>query len=106
MYILVVDDEADIRELMEIILKKSFPLNVVLAKSGNEAFDIISKIGKPEVIICDMNMQDGDGYFLFNKIRNEGWNIPFALCSTEIPNIEKNSQELLDLSKSPISLGL
>lgn len=89
-YILVVDDEADIRDIYEMILKRAFPLDVVLAESGNKALSVIKDRGRPEVIISDYRMPDGDGFFLYQSIKEKGWDIPFILCSTDTRGIIKN----------------
>lgn len=83
-YILVVDDEADIRDVFEVILKRSFPLDVVTASSGNKALQIITEKGMPSIIISDLNMPDGDGVFLYQKIKEKKWDIPFVICSTDV----------------------
>lgn len=88
-YILVVDDEADIRDIYEMILKRAFPLDVVLVESGNKALSVIKERGKPEVIVSDYRMPDGDGHFLYQSVKENGWDIPFILCSTDNRGIIK-----------------
>ncbi len=88
-YILVVDDEADIRDIYEVVLKRAFPLDVVLAESGNKALGIIKQKGKPSVIISDLKMPDGDGHFLYSSLIENGWKIPFVLCSTDASQVLK-----------------
>lgn len=90
-YILIVDDEQDIRDIFEIVLKRNFPLDVVVAESGNKALSVIESRGKPEIIITDLKMPDGDGAFLFQKVRENKWNIPVVLCSTESGEVLKKS---------------
>jgi response regulator RpfG family c-di-GMP phosphodiesterase len=82
-YILVVDDEADIRDIYEMVLRRAFPLDVVSAESGNMALEIIKSRGKPEVIISDYRMPDGDGLFLYKQITEMELNVPFIICSTD-----------------------
>lgn len=89
-YILIADDEADIRDILEMILKRSFPLEVLTASSGNEALEIIRQKGKPQVIISDFKMPDGDGLFLYNGLIENDWSIPFILCTTEAEKIMKS----------------
>lgn len=82
-YILVVDDEADIRDICEMLLRRTFPLDVVAACSGKEALQIIKEKGKPEIIISDLRMPDGDGMFLYQTMIENQWNIPFVICSSD-----------------------
>lgn len=88
-YILVVDDEADIRDIYEMVLKRAFPLDVVSAESGNMALEIIKSRGKPEVIISDYRMPDGDGLFLYKRITEMELNVPFVICSTDTEGLLK-----------------
>lgn len=82
-YILVVDDEADIRDICEMLLRRTFPLDVVAACSGKEALQIIKEKGKPEIIISDLRMPDGDGIFLYQTMIENEWKIPFVICSSD-----------------------
>lgn len=82
-YILIVDDEEDIRDIYEMILRRAFPLDVVVAESGNKALNIIKTRGMPEIIISDLRMPDGDGYFLYQQIQENKWKIPFVVSSTD-----------------------
>lgn len=101
-YILIVDDEADIREIFEMVLKRSFPLDVLTAGSGNEAMKIINQRGKPEVIISDLNMPDGDGVFLYKAIKDKKWNTSFVICSTESSGIlRRNFPDILGFIEKP-----
>lgn len=88
-YILVVDDEADIRDIYEMVLKRSFPLDVVLAESGNKALKIIEERGKPEIILSDLKMPDGDGQFLYNELQARNIKVPFVICSTDSASISR-----------------
>lgn len=81
LYILVVDDEADIREIIEMGLSAAYPLDVELASSGNHALEIIEQRGKPEIIISDYRMPNGDGAFLFESLKKLKLDIPFIVCS-------------------------
>lgn len=89
-YILVVDDEADIRDIYEMVLKRAFPLDVVLAESGNKALAVIQERGNPEIIISDYRMDDGDGYFLYHSLKAKKLEIPFVLSSTSSKNSLKS----------------
>lgn len=86
-YILVVDDENELCEIYELFLRKAFPLDVVQASSGNHALEIIKTRGKPEVIISDLRMPDGDGYYLYSKLKETNWNIPFILSSADADTV-------------------
>ncbi len=104
-YLLVVDDEADIRDIFELILRRSFSLEVVLAESGNKAIEVIRTRGVPKVVISDMNMLDGDGIYLFTTMRESGWNVPFIICSTNAKEIQKKYPDMYGVIEKPDIIG-
>lgn len=70
--ILIVDDEAYIRRILQVKLNKH-GYQVMLAKNGQEGFDIIRK-HKPIIVIADINMPVMDGKTLClitNRIKQE-----------------------------------
>jgi response regulator RpfG family c-di-GMP phosphodiesterase len=91
LYILVVDDEPDIREIIEMGLTAAYPLDIVLAESGNHALEVIKERGNPEIIISDYRMPNGDGLYLYQSLKAQKIDIPFIICSAnpleEIKNI-------------------
>ncbi|MBD2500241.1 PAS domain-containing protein [Anabaena azotica] len=65
--ILVVDDDADMRELAEFILTQS-GAQVTTAASAMQALHILSK-SVPDLLLCDIGMPEMDGYTLMRQIR-------------------------------------
>lgn len=63
--VLVIDDEAHIRRVLEIKLKNR-GYQVLQAKNGQEGFDMIQK-HQPEIVISDINMPIMDGKTLCEK---------------------------------------
>ena len=63
--ILIVDDEAPIRRVIELKLKNG-GYNVLLATNGEEALRII-KNEKPDAVITDINMPRMDGKALASR---------------------------------------
>ena len=78
--VLVVDDEADTRELIREVLKECGS-EVILSRSAAEALEALEK-HKPDILISDLGMPDEDGYSLITKIRalpaERGGHIPAA----------------------------
>lgn len=76
--ILVVDDEADMRELIAFVLQAA-GATVQLAASGLEALSALETF-QPDVLISDIGMPQIDGYELVQRIRNlppqQGGEIP------------------------------
>jgi PAS domain S-box-containing protein len=65
--LLVVDDDADARELLSIILQEA-GAEVSTAGSANEAFAAFER-QRPDILVSDIGMPDGDGYSLIRRVR-------------------------------------
>lgn len=65
--VLVVDDEADARQLLSTVLKQH-EAQVVAVSSAREAVVALQKF-QPDVLISDIGMPQEDGYCLIRKIR-------------------------------------
>ena len=93
--VLLVDDEADSRDLLNLILN-SCGASVTTASSASEALKIISG-EKFDVIISDIGMPEEDGFSLIKKIREltdaEGGNVP-AIALTAYARSEDRVQAL------------
>ena len=78
--VLVVDDEADTRELIKEVLKECGS-EVILSRSAAEALEALDQ-HHPDILISDLGMPDEDGYSLISKIRalppERGGQIPAA----------------------------
>ena len=78
--VLVVDDEADTRELICEVLKECGS-EVIMSRSVAEALDALEQ-HHPDILISDLGMPDEDGYSLISKIRalpaERGGQIPAA----------------------------
>ena len=67
--ILIVDDEIDLRDSIAFDYKRK-GFNVLVASSGNEAFEIVKK-NKVNVVLSDVRMPDGDGIELLYNIKTD-----------------------------------
>jgi CheY-like chemotaxis protein len=65
--VVAVDDNADARELLKIILERSSAETVVVS-SGQEALEAIRDLN-PDVLICDLAMPEMDGYEVLENVR-------------------------------------
>ena len=78
--VLVVDDEADTRELISEVLQE-VGSEVITCRSVEEALVALEQ-HKPDILISDLGMPDEDGYSLISKIRalpsEQGGHIPAA----------------------------
>jgi CheY-like chemotaxis protein len=65
--VLVVDDEADARELIAAVLGQS-GAEVATAASAAEALDSLTRV-RPHVLVSDISMPGDDGYALLRRVR-------------------------------------
>jgi len=93
--VLLVDDEADSRELLNFVLE-SCGAQISTASSAAEAIELIKR-ERFDVIISDIGMPEEDGFLLIRKIRSfpkeQGGNIP-ALALTAYARAEDRVQAL------------
>ncbi|MBF2001401.1 MAG: PAS domain S-box protein [Synechococcales cyanobacterium M58_A2018_015] len=76
--VLVVDDEADMRELMAVLLEQQ-GASVSLAASATEAMQQVQQ-ALPDLLISDIGMPDVDGYMLLQQLRR-------SLSAEQLPAI-------------------
>lgn len=99
LWILIVDDEADARDMVSFMLQIHGG-RVTTAKSAVEALEVLKNIGEfdvpPDVIISDIGMPNEDGYALIQKIRalpvSKGSKVPaIALTAFNRPEDKQNA---------------
>jgi signal transduction histidine kinase/CheY-like chemotaxis protein len=68
--VLVVDDEADARRVLTLVLERVGAL-VATADSVASALEAVAK-ARPDVLVSDLGMPDQDGFDLIRQLRDEG----------------------------------
>ncbi|HAE42036.1 MAG TPA: DNA-binding response regulator [Clostridiales bacterium] len=84
--ILVTDDDNDIRNMIKIYLQNE-NYNVLLAKNGKEAIEILEK-NHVDLLILDIMMPDIDGMETCYQIR-ERWKLPILFLSAKGEDMDK-----------------
>jgi PAS domain S-box-containing protein len=69
--ILVVDDDADARELLRAVFSQA-GAEVTTLNSAAEVVDALKRV-QPHVLVSDIGMPDEDGYQLLRRVRASGW---------------------------------
>jgi two-component system sensor histidine kinase/response regulator len=79
--ILVIDDEAWLREMVHMALAQK-GYDIVEAENGAEGVEAARK-SLPDLVLCDVNMEKGDGYSTLSSLRQEPTtaSIPFILMT-------------------------
>ncbi|MBU1045091.1 MAG: response regulator [Candidatus Omnitrophica bacterium] len=93
--LLIVDDEAEIRLIMEkFFAKKGFL--ILTAEHGGYALDIIQSKYKIDCILLDMKMPKVDGFAVLNQMQQIGSKIPVILIGGSV-GAEGDIARLVDL---------
>lgn len=97
--ILVVDDEQDLRELIELSLQ-SAGYRTLSAGSGQRAIDLASE-NEVDAVLSDIRMPEGDGVFLLKHFARHFPKIPVYIMTgfTDYP-----TEELLELGAKSVLL--
>ena len=94
--VLVVDDEADARDLLTTVLRQ-YGAEVTAVATASEALEALKQL-KPNVLVSDIGMPEEDGYALIRKVRaldaEQGGRIP-AVALTAYARAEDRKQALL-----------
>jgi CheY-like chemotaxis protein len=75
-HVLCVDDDEDIREAFQAVLEHH-GATVRTAGSAREALAAL-ELSRPDVLLCDLCMPDGDGYELMRKVAARDPTLPAA----------------------------
>jgi two-component system OmpR family response regulator len=102
--LLVVDDEATILELLSGSLRLA-GFEVVTAASGAEAVRAVA-LSRPDLVLLDVMMPDGDGFEALRRIRSGGCEVPviFLTARDEVPDRVKGFDVGGDYVTKPFSL--
>jgi len=95
--VLLVDDEADARRLLERVLQHA-GAKVLLASSAREALDILSKI-TPTVMVSDLGMPEEDGLDLIRQVRGRG------LHPSNLPAVALTAFASKDAERAALAAG-
>jgi len=109
--ILAIDDEKSIRLILETSLKQRY--SVTTKNDGEEGYYwMITEKIIPDLIICDIQMPNLDGYEFLKRIRNSGFfgDIPIIMLSGEEQSKERvkcyqlKAQDYLTKPFNPVEL--
>lgn len=84
--ILVVDDEANIRDLARLYLEKD-GYKVILAQDGAQALKLIRK-NEPALIVLDLMLPEVDGWEVCRRVRADS-NVPILMLTARDDDIDK-----------------
>ena len=92
--ILLVDDEEALLDLLHTILEEDGYINIEKAKTMHEALNKFQQC-KPDVIILDIMLPDGDGFLFLSEIRK----------SSDVPVLFLSAKDAMNDQYRGFSLG-
>lgn len=97
--ILIVDDDADIREATQLCLEITGQWEVLKAGSGPEGI-AIAQIEKPTAILLDMMLPGMDGITILKKLREnpDTQAIPIIILTAKAQSSEKKAFDQLNVT--------
>lgn len=103
--VLVVDDDADIREAIRMLLEQTVELPVVTACSGEDALDILDR-GETALVISDFRMGGMNGCQLLRRLRERDNPVPFVMMTAfgkqVVEALECDPQEMAAILAKPV----
>lgn len=81
--ILVVEDDVDIRNLVEVRLRRQGH-RVVSVGSGEEALQLLAERGAPDVVVLDVQLPGMDGLELLGVLRQDHGHVPAVFLSGRV----------------------
>ena len=94
MAILIVDDEADLRDLISMVITSRLRVKTLTAGSVAEAIRLIETTDDIQGVLCDYNLKPGTGADIFRYLRDHHRPIPFVLCSGDALENHKDFAEM------------
>ncbi|MGL4913362.1 MAG: response regulator transcription factor, partial [Romboutsia sp.] len=85
--VLIIDDEQEIAEILETVLKREGFKDIYIANSGLEGIDIFNS-KKPDIVLLDIMLPDISGYDVFNKLR-EFSRVPILFISAKTEEVDR-----------------
>jgi CheY-like chemotaxis protein len=110
--LLVIDDEADLRRVIQIALEELEDWQIVLAASGQEGLQTV-RTGQWDAILLDISMPNMDGFTVFEQLQadDKTQSIPVVLLTAKVlPHdrarfAEMNIAGVMTKPFDPITLG-
>ena len=87
--VLIIDDEAIMRKLLEQILKEKY--EVISLENGKEALEWMYSGNIPDLVVADLNMPEINGFEYIRRVRESGFfkDLPLIVLSGEESSAER-----------------
>ena len=110
MKVLLVDDDADVREIIAFTIESQLSCEINEVDCGNTAIEEIKLNPNYDLIVCDYNMPDGNGGEVYNYLIDNNIDIPYVFCSSDFSEdhseFNDKSRMLCEITKPRIFEGI
>jgi DNA-binding response OmpR family regulator len=79
--VIVVEDHSAFAQALELVLEKREGAEVILARKVEEGRALIRGDGRPDLVVLDLMLPDGDGAELVEEVRRRHPGTPVAILS-------------------------
>lgn len=97
MKILIIDDDKDIRDIIEFTISCEVEANFLHAESGHSGIEVIKKNNDIDLIICDYNMPNGNGGEVYKFLLETKNPVPYVFCSSDYAQDHEDFNDNLNL---------
>ena len=85
--ILIIDDEQDIIDILETVLKRDGFENIFVANNGTDGIELFKSVN-PDIVLLDIMLPDINGYDVFNELRKHT-NVPILFISAKSEEVDR-----------------
>jgi DNA-binding response OmpR family regulator len=85
--ILIIDDEQDITDILDTVLKREGFSNIFIASNGVDGIDLFKKVN-PDIVLLDIMLPDINGYDIFNELRKYS-QVPILFISAKSEEVDR-----------------
>lgn len=85
--VLIIDDEEDITDILDTVLKREGFSNIFIANNGKDGIELFKKVN-PDIVLLDIMLPDISGYDVFNELRKYS-KLPILFISAKTEEVDR-----------------
>lgn len=85
--VLIIDDEEDIVDILDTVLKREGFSNIFKANNGVDGMDLFKRFN-PDIVLLDIMLPDISGYDVFNELRKYS-QVPILFISAKTEEVDR-----------------
>ncbi|GAA0070940.1 response regulator transcription factor [Clostridium sardiniense] len=85
--VLIIDDEQDIIDILDTVLKREGFSNIFIANNGADGIELFKKVN-PDIVLLDIMLPDISGYDVFNELRKCS-RVPILFISAKAEEVDR-----------------